>query len=363
MSEIRIEGLEKLFDGNVRAVDKVTVTVKEGELVTLLGPSGCGKTTTLRCVAGLERGTGGRIYIGDELVSDGNRLLVPPERRGIGMIFQSYAIWPHMTVMQNVGYGPKIQGRSSDHVKRMTAEAINLVNLNGYEDRFPSQLSGGQQQRVALARALALEPKVLLFDEPLSNLDAKLRTHMRVELRKLQERLGITAIYVTHDQDEAMAISDRVLIMKDGKVVQDGTPREIYFLPKTQFVASFIGEINMIQGVVGKVDSLGARVVTTDGNTFLTSRNEDLSPGQAVTLGIRPEDFRLFPADARIADDNHWPAQIQHETFMGTRVQLEFSVGSISLSMEARDSELPPMNEHRQVTVTVAPDRVLPIKD
>ena len=235
------------------AVDHINLNIQDGEMVTLLGPSGCGKTTTLRMISGFEYPTSGSVFIGERDVAK-----IPPNKRGISMVFQSYALFPHLNIWENVAYGLKVAKVSQDEVVRRTNAVMELMQLTGMERRFPNQLSGGQQQRVALARAVVIEPSVLLFDEPLSNLDAKLRESMRDELRALQKRLGITSLYVTHDQSEAMAISDRVVIMKDGVICQQGTPTEIYEQPNSRFVANFIGKANFIDGTFRGMDGENA---------------------------------------------------------------------------------------------------------
>jgi iron(III) transport system ATP-binding protein len=238
--------------GEVPAVKGVSFTVAQGEHVTLLGPSGCGKTTTLRAIAGLEQPSGGSIRINDETVySAALRRNIPAEKRGVSMVFQSYAVWPHMTVADNVGYGLRVRKLPKAEIAEQVERALDLVQMRAFAERSAALLSGGQQQRVALARAIAFSPSVLLFDEPLSNLDAKLRAEMRVELRALQHRLGVTSLYVTHDQEEALAISDRVIVMNVGGIEQIGTPEDIYNRPKTRFVADFVGSANLIAGKVG----------------------------------------------------------------------------------------------------------------
>src|SRR3954465_1149548 len=253
-----IENLRKTFvaPGNVvvNAVDGISLAAEPGKMITLLGPSGCGKTTTLRCLAGLERPQAGRIVIANEVVCDTDRgIFVPPSERGIGMVFQSYAIWPHMTVFENVAFPLRVahdRKFTSAEIKTKVSRALEMVRMSGFETRPATQLSGGQQQRLAFARGLVREPKILLLDEPLSNLDAKLREQMRVELKLLQTRLGITTVYVTHDQSEALALSDEIVVFNFGKIIQRGTPQEIYRQPKSQFVADFIGSANFISGKV-----------------------------------------------------------------------------------------------------------------
>ena len=244
------------------AVDHINLEIKDGEMVTLLGPSGCGKTTTLRMISGFEYPTSGNVFIGDRDVAK-----IPPNKRGISMVFQSYALFPHLNIWENIAYGLRVAKIPQDEIIRRTNDVVELMQLKGMEKRFPNQLSGGQQQRVALARAVVIEPSVLLFDEPLSNLDAKLRESMRDELRALQQRLGITSLYVTHDQSEAMAISDKVVIMKDGVICQQGTPQEIYEQPASRFVANFIGKANFIDGIFKGRDGEAA-LVEIGGKTF-----------------------------------------------------------------------------------------------
>src|SRR6478736_7679310 len=245
---IEVENLEVYF-GAVPAVRGVSFTVLHGEQLTLLGPSGCGKTTTLRAIAGLEKPVAGEIRIdGAPIYSAARDIHVPAEKRGLSMVFQSYAIWPHMTVFDNVAYGLRVRGEEAAAIRDKVMRALALVQMQAFADRRASQLSGGQQQRVALARAFVFQPSVLLFDEPLSNLDAKLRADMRIELRELQHRLGITSVYVTHDLEEALAMSDRIVVMRDGLIAQVGTPGDIYNLPRNAFVADFVGSANLIRG-------------------------------------------------------------------------------------------------------------------
>jgi iron(III) transport system ATP-binding protein len=275
-----LDGVCKRFGTTVAAED-VSLTVEPGELVTLLGPSGCGKTTTLRIVAGLEVPTSGRVFIGETDVTD-----LPPYARDVSMVFQNYALFPHLSVFDNVAYGPRILRRPDAEVRRAVAEALVLTGLEGLERRAPGALSGGQQQRVALARGLALRPQVLLFDEPLSNLDAKLRKRMRAEIRALQQRLGITALYVTHDQTEALAISDRIAVMDRGRIHQIGRATEVYTRPATRFVADFIGEANFLPAHVAGTDGPGVRVAV--GPLTVTVAQAVAWSGPA-TLVVRPE--------------------------------------------------------------------------
>jgi spermidine/putrescine ABC transporter ATP-binding subunit len=280
---IRVVDLVKRF-GAVVAVDRVSFDVGKGELVSLLGPSGCGKTTTLRCLGGYERPTSGTIEIAGRVVND-----VPVHRRDIGMVFQSYALFPHKTVADNVGFALKMRGVSRADRKRQVGEALDLVELPGYEARYPKQLSGGQRQRVALARALIHRPSVLLLDEPLANLDRKLRQSMRVELKLIQEKVGISTIFVTHDQEEALVMSDRIAVMDGGRIHQVGTPSEVYHRPATGFVAKFIGETNYLQGHITAVEGGVARVRIAADREIAVETVDGSTPGRAVAISVRPE--------------------------------------------------------------------------
>ena len=289
-----LENLVKIFESGknaLAAVDNVNVKVKEGELVTLLGPSGCGKTTTLRMIAGFEIPTSGKIFIDGKEVST-----IPPNQRPTTMVFQNYALFPHMTVFENISYGLKIRKESAKNIKEKAEKIINLVGLEGLSNRSPAHLSGGQQQRVSLARSLIMEPKVLLLDEPLSNLDAKLRVSTRLEIRKLQQRIGITSVYVTHDQEEAMTLSDRVVIMNAGKIQQVDTPQEIYAYPNNHFVADFIGKANFLTGKVNKILSSKKAEVEVKGNIYrVTLHNITFKEGEKILLLVRPEAVDLKP--------------------------------------------------------------------
>jgi len=286
--EVKLENIVKTFNDTV-ALKGINLRIKHGELFTLLGPSGCGKSTTLRIIAGLEYPDSGTIYFGDEEVT-----YLPSFERGAVLVFQNYALWPHMTVFDNVAYGLKIRKLPKEEIRKKVMWALELVRLTGLENRYPTQLSGGQQQRVAIARALVVEPKVLLLDEPLSNLDAKLRLEMRSEIKRIQRELGITVIYVTHDQEEAMAISDRIAVMNVGTVEQVGTPKDIYERPKTEFVASFMGKTNVVPAKVVERD--GDRVTVEFGNYRLDGLHYT-GESDSVVLVIRPEKVRLKPGD------------------------------------------------------------------
>jgi iron(III) transport system ATP-binding protein len=297
---IEVKSLAKIFaDGSnagVRAVNDISFTVEDGRFYTLLGPSGCGKTTTLRCIAGLEKPDGGEILVsGKKVYSASDGTFVPAYRRPIGMVFQSYAIWPHMTVFENVAFPLRVGKQRVSHsdIQKKVKSALAQVELNGYEERMATQLSGGQQQRLALARALVREPQVLLLDEPLSNLDAKLRERMRFELRELQRRLRITTLYVTHDQIEALSMSNVIAVMNAGVIVQEGGPREVYMQPKSKFVANFIGSTNQLTGRVTKLEGNGMGAVATDDGEISCHVLEGLSPGSHVVVVVRPESVDL----------------------------------------------------------------------
>src|SRR5437016_11716713 len=286
MPGVTLRGLTKRY-GGVAAVDNLLLEVKPRELVALLGPSGCGKTTTLRLVAGFLTPEAGEIWVGERCLSSATAV-VPPERRRMAMIFQSYALWPHLTVAQNVGYGLRFKrGMTRTDRDRRVSEMLRVVQLDGFQARYPSQLSGGQQQRVAVARALVVEPEILLIDEPLSNLDANLREEMRFEIRRLHEEFGITTLYVTHDQAEAMVISDRIAVLDRGRVAQIGTADELFLKPRTRFVAEFVGRTNVIDGMAIRPDAVAHGPLT------LCVSGDALVPGAHVALSIRPHQIAL----------------------------------------------------------------------
>jgi len=324
---VRFEGVSKVYGKDVVAVDNVDLHVEAGKLVTLLGPSGCGKTTMLRMIAGLEMATSGRILIGDRDVTK-----LPATDRDVSMVFQSYALFPHMSVLENVMYGLTFSGFDKAEARARALHGLELVGLKGFDVRLPSELSGGQQQRVAVARALVLEPQVLLFDEPLSNLDAKLRRQVREDIRAIQQELGLTVVYVTHDQEEALAVSDEIVVMRNAAIAQIGTPRELYDAPNDRFVADFIGEANLIPCVIISVDGDTATIEVEGYQHQLAARG--LEPGPA-TLAIRPS--RLI-----IGGNVGLAARVAKATYVGVRMEytLETPFGQIFAVQEDVDAPL-----------------------
>jgi putative spermidine/putrescine transport system ATP-binding protein len=323
-SFLSIQGLRKTY-GTVTAADITRLDARRGALLTLLGPSGCGKTTTLRCIAGLVQPDAGSILIGGRDIT-----ALPTHKRNLGMVFQNYAIFPHMTVFENVAYGLRGRGLSSRAIRERIAEALHLVELTGYEGRYRQQLSGGQQQRVALARAVAYEPDVLLLDEPFSNLDAKLRKSMRLEVRKLQQRLALTTVFVTHDQQEALSLSDVVAVINHGKLEQVGTPTEVYQRPASEFVADFIGSTNLIPGVVvGYSETERVADVVADGNAVLrVFHDRPLGSGAHVKVLCKPEHLRLAP-------DGPLRGQLSAVASLVSVIQYQVELGECSLEVVA----------------------------
>ncbi len=354
---IRVSGLLKTFPDRkerVYAVNDIDFAVDDGSFYTLLGPSGCGKTTTLRCIAGLERPDAGEIEVGDVAVfSSTRRTYVPAHKRDIGMVFQSYAIWPHMTVFDNAAFPLRVGGKkySRAEITRKVEEALRIVELGGLEGRMATQLSGGQQQRLALARALVREPRVLLLDEPLSNLDAKLREQMRAELRELQRRLGITTLYVTHDQVEALSMSNRIAVMNQGKIVQEDAPREIYRAPRTRFVADFIGSTNFIAGTWATDGRLGH--ADTPFGPLEAQASQPLAAGERILLSIRPEDVRLHrqaPAQATNLIDG----RVASVMFVGEFLDCRLDVGGQELRTRQHPSAQ--LQRGQRVVVELPPE-------
>ena len=328
MAFLELSGIQKRF-GDVAAVQDFDLAAERGEFVSFLGPSGCGKTTTLRMIAGFERPTAGSIAIDGKDVTH-----QAPNQRNVGMVFQSYALFPNMNVASNIGFGLKIRKRPKADVDRRVAELLELIHLEGRGDRFPWQLSGGQQQRVALARALAIEPTVLLLDEPLSALDAKIRVALRHESRQIQRQLGITTVYVTHDQEEALELSDRIVVMSEGRIEQIGTPFEIYNFPATSFVASFVGTLNAMDATI--VDASAGRL-SLAGHEIRTTSKLAGSAGSAVTIALRPEMIALTSPDGSnvvavspmkgMSGSNRLPGTVADIAFLGSVVRVRTTVG------------------------------------
>ncbi len=327
MAGIKLVGIEKFFGSN-HVIKNLNLEIGDGEFVTLLGPSGCGKTTTLRMIAGFENPTSGEIHIGERIVfSKDKGIGIPPEDRNIGMVFQNYAVWPHMSVFDNIAYPLKIRKISKTEIEKRVKRIISVVKLEGLEKRFPYQLSGGQQQRVAFARALVYSPSILLLDEPLSNLDAKLREQMRFEIKEIQRKLGITVVYVTHDQSEAMVMSDRVVVMKDGVIQQIGDPIEIYDFPKNRFVADFIGISNFLRGrVVGSNENYRVKLHELDGQPEIEAFSRGEFEGE-VTVIVRPEDVVVHPSGLI-------KAKILKRTFLGDSMNYILASGKARLRIE-----------------------------
>jgi putative spermidine/putrescine transport system ATP-binding protein len=354
MTHLVLSHIRKAF-GNTVAVDDFTLAIGQGEFVSFLGPSGCGKTTTLRIVAGFELPTSGTITL-----NNNDLTYIPPNKRNVGMVFQAYALFPNMTVANNVGYGLKIAGKPKPEIERRVGEMLALIQMEKFGDRYPYQLSGGQQQRVALARALAIRPQVLLLDEPLSALDAKIRVSLRAEIRAIQRQLGITAIYVTHDQEEALSISDRIVVMHEGRIEQVGTPFQIYNFPETNFVAGFVGTLNTAEAEV--VDPVEG-IISMDGIQFLTS-DKDLNArqkGEKVRMSVRPERFSFASEQKK---DNTLDCIIENITFLGSVVRIQVRIGNTKFNMDTFNNpflELPKIGDKDQVTCSK--EAVLVFKD
>lgn len=335
---VRFEGVSKVFGKDVVAVDSIDLHVAAGKLVTLLGPSGCGKTTTLRMIAGLEMASSGRIMIGDRDVTK-----LPATDRDVSMVFQSYALFPHMSVLENVMYGLTFSGFAKAEARTRALAGLDLVGLKGFDARLPSELSGGQQQRVAVARALVLEPQVLLFDEPLSNLDAKLRRQVREDIRAIQQDLGLTVVYVTHDQEEALAVSDEIVVMRNAAIAQIGTPRQLYDAPNDRFVADFIGEANLLScQVISVADDMAT--IEIEGYRFtLPARGLDEGP---ATVAVRPSRLRIGTADGI-------PATVSKATYVGVRMEYTLT-GSFGQVFAVHDDVDAPLEPGREILMGFA---------
>jgi len=319
MAELELIEVQKKFK-EVEAVGRVSLEVEEGEFFSLLGPSGCGKTTLLRLIAGFIQPTAGRILLQDKDIAG-----LPPEKRNMGMVFQNYALFPHMTCFDNIAFGLRMRKVKREEIKRRVAQSLEQVGLVGYENRYERELSGGEGQRIAIARVLVIEPRLLLLDEPLSALDKKLREEMKYWIKELQQSLGITTIYVTHDQSEAMAMSDRIAVMNVGRVDQIGTAREIYEWPESRFVSDFIGEANLLEGEVSGLDEAGVSVVVQGLPVRASHSGEELRAGQAVSVMVRPEHVLLGPQAAGL-DANGYKGTVIHRTYQGTIVRYEIEL-------------------------------------
>ena len=357
MAQLSVRNLVVSY-GPVVAVEGISFEAQTGEFVSLLGPSGCGKTTTLRCIAGLELASGGEIRIADRIVAlDGRE--VPPEKRGVNMVFQSYAVWPHMTVFDNVAYGLRTHRRPTQEVTTRVTEALQMVGLAGFASRFGTELSGGQQQRVAVARAIVMAPQLLLFDEPLSNLDAGLRERMRFELVALQRKLGRTSIYVTHDQAEAMVMSDRIILMNRGRIVQEGSPRDLYERPTCRFAAEFVGNANLLEGAITAEHAGGYRTIRLGDGLTLRGRpawaDRRAAPDGRVLLCIRPENVQVVPAGT--LGDNVFAARVERVSYLGASLNCELMLDAAALRVElpARSG----LTEGGEISIRIDPDCVV----
>lgn len=364
MADLNVENLVVRY-GDFIAISDVSFDVNDGEFVSLLGPSGCGKSTTLRCIAGLEQSSAGSIRIGGEMVAEGGRD-VPPEKRGLNMVFQSYAVWPHMTVFNNVAYGLKTQKIPKSDVSRRTNEALRLVGLDGYGPRFGTELSGGQQQRVALARAVVTSPRILLFDEPLSNLDAGLRDRMRFELVELQRTLGQTSLYVTHDQSEAMLMSDRIILMNNGIIVQSGIPKELYYRPASRFAAEFIGNANVLNGTIESSNDDGSFTVQLEDGSFIRGHfaweHQKQNEGP-VLVCIRAEDLVWAPDAAAAASQNVFNAVVQSAGFLGNVTSCNLKIGPVEVRAEMPARVNPLQGDQIPVYVDPAAVVIIPMEN
>ncbi len=353
MAFLEIMDVCKTFSGNMVAVQDFNLEIEKGELISFLGPSGCGKTTTLRMVAGFEIPTTGMIRINQQDVTH-----ITPNKRNVGMVFQAYALFPNMTVAENIGYGMRIAKKPREEINTRVKEMMALVHMDGFEDRYPHQLSGGQQQRVALARALAVRPEVLLLDEPLSALDAKIRISLRSEIRSIQKELGITTIYVTHDQEEALSISDRIVVMNNARMEQVGTPFEIYNFPQTEFVAQFVGTLNAVRSTVKEVTS---GVLDLDGQLIKTNQKlEGVKNGDELQIAIRPERISLLDEKS---EGNVIQGKIGNITFLGSIVRIQVFVGKTNYWIDTFNNpnlKLPGIGQ--VIPVTFSEEAVLILK-
>jgi len=355
MAFLELNHVRKMFAGAVNpAVEDFNLAVERGEFVSFLGPSGCGKTTTLRMIAGFELPTEGRVML------DGVDITTrPPNKRNVGMVFQAYALFPNMTVAQNIAFGLKIARKPAAEITKRVDEMLRLIHLPQLANRYPYQLSGGQQQRVALARALAIQPQVLLLDEPLSALDAKIRVSLRTEIRQIQRALGITTIYVTHDQEEAMSLSDRIVVMSDGRMEQIGSPFEIYNFPKTRFVVSFVGTLNQLQA---RVLEPAAGTLELEGQTIVAAEPIETSAGSAVSIALRPEMMSLN-GDAKGDLGNRLQGVVEDTTFLGSIVRTRVRLGESVISIDTFNNPNLTLPQHSEkITVAFPREAVLVLK-
>jgi ABC-type Fe3+/spermidine/putrescine transport system ATPase subunit len=356
---VSVHSVVKQYAGTTSpAVDEVSFDVEDGEFLVLLGPSGCGKTTSLRMIAGLEEPDAGEIWLGSRMVSSAEKnLFVPTEKRNIGMVFQSYAIWPHMTVFDNVAYPLRVRRTPKNVIRERVAATLQLIGLEGLESRPATMLSGGQQQRVALARAIVFEPRILLLDEPLSNLDAKLRVQMRTELKHLQQATGITSIFVTHDQAESMALADRIIVMNRGRIEQVGTPADIYERPKSRFVSEFVGSINLLHGVVTQIS--GSRLTLRYGDVEIecvAAPDVIVSDGDRVVASIRPEKLMLLREPSN-GGANNWTGRVASVAYYGDHREYEIDVSDQLLKLNAPANVA--LDTGERVVVACDPDEVV----
>jgi len=357
MSYLSVQNLVKSF-GDFKALDDVSINIERGEVCALLGPSGCGKTTTLRCIAGLESADSGSISLDGRMLSDPTSgQFVLPERRELGMVFQSYALWPHKSIAENISLGLKIQGVGQGETRDRVAAGLELVGMAGTENRYPSNLSGGQQQRVALARALTLRPKCILFDEPLSNLDLLLRERMRFEIRDLLVKLGITAVYVTHDQTEALVISDHIVVMNQGRIEQEGAPMDVYIRPRNRFTAEFLGRTNILPLKRAASDPANQIVVAESGTRFSSLDSARANAKNATLIAFRPEMVKIDEATSQ----NKFDAKVVSCQFLGASTQLVLELDGIPVTAMLPGSQLRKPGD--RVQMSIDPSHVLVLQD
>ncbi len=350
MAGVTLSGVSKTYSqAGLPAINDLNLEIRDGQFVTLLGPSGCGKTTTLRLIAGYMAPDAGTIHVGERLVSSKDTLILP-EHRGMGMVFQNYAVWPHKTVFQNVVFGLKLRKVPASKAREGVEQALALVGLSGYENRLPNELSGGQQQRVALARSIVVEPEILLLDEPLSNLDAKLREHMRSELKQLQRRIGITFIYVTHDQAEALALSDQIAVIHEGCLQQFGPPREVYNRPVNRTVADFMGNVNLLEGKVLSSDGRKGEILIAGRLRTVAALPAGIQAGAAIDVALRPENIEL----KRLENASAASGTVVDHTFLGNISEYQVALDNQRLRVQTHPSANIALGD--AVEISFAPD-------